>query len=101
MSLSSQRKCFEGSLTAGELDKLKASVKKHNPIGVSEHGLTMEGFLFLQHFFIQKYVASSVTPVKRVSSSRCRGRLETIWTILRKFGYNDKLDLDESFVCPE
>lgn len=53
---SSQRKCFEGSLTAGELDKLKASVKKHNPIGVSEHGLTMEGFLFLQHFFIQKYV---------------------------------------------
>jgi Ras family protein T1 len=78
-----QRKCFEGSLTAGELDKLKASVKKHNPIGVSEHGLTMEGFLFLQHFFIQK------------------GRLETIWTILRKFGYNDKLDLDEAFVCPE
>jgi len=50
----SQRKCFEGSLTASELDKLKASVKKHNPIGVSEHGLTMEGFLFLQHFFIQK-----------------------------------------------
>lgn len=66
----------------------------------------MEGFLFLQHFFIQKYVFAATRDTCQTCQTHprallIRGRLETIWTILRKFGYNDKLDLDEAFVCPE
>jgi Ras family protein T1 len=38
------------------------------PKGVDEGGLTLEGFLFLQVLFIE------------------RGRLESTWAVLRKFG---------------
>lgn len=30
-----------------------------------------------------------------------RGRHETTWTVLRKFGYNDSVKLDESYLRPE
>ena len=41
--------------------------------GVSATGLTLQGFLFLHALFIE------------------RGRLETTWAVLRKFGYSDEL----------
>lgn len=41
--------------------------------GVNAKGLTLSGFLFLHALFIE------------------RGRLETTWAVLRKFGYNDEL----------
>lgn len=41
--------------------------------GVNQRGLTLSGFLFLHALFIE------------------RGRLETTWAVLRKFGYNDDL----------
>jgi mitochondrial Rho GTPase 1 len=40
------------------------------------------GFVFLNVLFIQ------------------RGRLETTWTVLRTFGYDDNLDLREDFLQP-
>ena len=40
-------------------------------------GLTLAGFLFLHALFIE------------------RGRLETTWAVLRKFGYSDALRLSE------
>ena len=41
--------------------------------GVSNDGLTLQGFLFLHALFIE------------------RGRLETVWTVLREYGYSNKL----------
>lgn len=49
---------------------------------MSEIGLTESGFIFLHSLFIQ------------------RGRLETTWTVLRKFGYGDDLSLREDFLLP-
>lgn len=71
-------------------------MQSHNPDAVKEtsvtltglgteagFGLTEEGFLYLHTIFIQ------------------RGRLETTWTVLRKFGYAEDLRLRESFLCPK
>lgn len=44
--------------------------------GVNSEGLTLPGFLFLHALFIE------------------RGRLETTWAVLRKFGYSNDLLLD-------
>ncbi|OZJ02947.1 hypothetical protein BZG36_04568, partial [Bifiguratus adelaidae] len=77
-----QRKCFNVPLHPQELQGVKEVVREHEPLGVSENGLTQIGFLFLHTLFIQ------------------RGRLETTWTVLRKFGYGDDLTLREDFLCP-
>jgi Ras family protein T1 len=77
-----QRKCFNGPLEAGEIEGVKAVVKVHNENGVNEVGLTESGFFFLHYLFIQ------------------RGRLETTWTVLRKFGYTDDLEIREDFLLP-
>jgi Ras family protein T1 len=51
--------------------------------GVQEGGLTEMGFLYLHTIFIQ------------------RGRLETTWTVLRKFGYAEDLRLTEAYLLPK
>lgn len=58
-------------------------VQEHSPDGVRDGGLTTEGFLFLHTRFIQ------------------RGRLETTWTVLRKFGYGEDLRLTEDYLYPK
>lgn len=50
--------------------------------GVQNDRLTLEGFLFLNTLFIQ------------------RGRHETTWTILRRFGYSDSLELTPDYLYP-
>lgn len=77
-----QRKCFNAPLQQQELEGVKEVVKEHEPAGVDDVGLTELGFLFLHTLFIQ------------------RGRLETTWTVLRKFGYGDDLSLREDFLYP-
>ncbi|KAF9978524.1 ERMES complex Ca(2+)-binding regulatory GTPase gem1 [Actinomortierella ambigua] len=77
-----QIKCFNAPLQLQELEAVKEVVKEHEPEGVNDTGLTETGFLYLHTLFIQ------------------RGRLETTWTVLRKFGYGDDLTLRESFLCP-
>ncbi|GBB88447.1 hypothetical protein RclHR1_00150043 [Rhizophagus clarus] len=77
-----QRKCFNAPLQQQELEGVKEVVKEHEPAGVDDVGLTKLGFLFLHTLFIQ------------------RGRLETTWTVLRKFGYGDDLSLREDFLYP-
>lgn len=56
---------------------VKRVVQEKLPEGVNEHGLTLTGFLFLHALFIEK------------------GRLETTWTVLRKFGYNNDIKLSD------
>lgn len=45
-------------------------------------GITELGFLYLHTMFIQQ------------------GRMETTWTVLRRFGYGEDLDLREDFLLP-
>lgn len=49
--------------------------------GVTPAGLTLPGFLFLHALFIE------------------RGRLETTWAVLRKFGYDNTLHLSDAVLA--
>ena len=80
--LSVQRKCFGMDLEPGTLESLKAVVQKNCSDGIGHNGLTVKGFLTLHGLFIQ------------------RGRHETTWTILRKFGYDDDLSFRKSYLFP-
>jgi len=77
-----QRRCFNMDLEPGTLDSLKAVVQKNCPDGITNDGLTSKGFLTLNSLFIQ------------------RGRHETTWTILRKFGYADDLTIQPDQLVP-
>ncbi|ORZ29229.1 P-loop containing nucleoside triphosphate hydrolase protein [Catenaria anguillulae PL171] len=77
-----QKKCFDAPLQQQELDGVKEVVFENDPDGLSSDGLTESGFLYLHTLFIQK------------------GRLETTWTVLRKFGYGEDLSLREEFLRP-
>jgi Ras family protein T1 len=70
-------------LQTQELEGIKEMVREHADGMVKDEGLTEEGFLYLQTIFIQ------------------RGRLETTWTILRRFGYGEDLKLTEAFLSPK
>ncbi|KAK4378977.1 hypothetical protein RND71_000839 [Anisodus tanguticus] len=72
-----QVKCFNAPLQPSEIVGVKRVVQDKLQEGVNELGLTLTGFLFLHALFIEK------------------GRLETTWTVLRKFGYNNEIRLSE------
>ncbi len=78
-----QSKCFETPLQNQELEIVKDVVRQNEPLGYTDLGITETGFLFLHTLFIQ------------------RGRLETTWTVLRKFGYDDDLSLRQDFLEPK
>lgn len=82
ITLTLQIKCFGIPLQQLELEAIKELVSDAHPNGVSMGGLTEEGFLYLHRLFIQ------------------RGKLETTWNVLRKFGYDDDLQLREDFLHP-
>ncbi|KAK1317880.1 Rac-like GTP-binding protein RAC13 [Acorus calamus] len=70
-----QVRCFNAPLQPSEIAGVKKVVQEKLPEGVNEQGLTLTGFLFLHALFIEK------------------GRLETTWTVLRKFGYDNDIKL--------
>ncbi|XP_008790947.2 mitochondrial Rho GTPase 1 [Phoenix dactylifera] len=75
-----QVRCFNAPLQPTEIVGVKRVVQEKMPEGVNEHGLTLTGFLFLHALFIEK------------------GRLETTWTVLRKFGYDDDIKLRDDLL---
>ncbi|XP_029140570.1 mitochondrial Rho GTPase 2 isoform X2 [Protobothrops mucrosquamatus] len=77
-----QKSCFGNPLAPQALEDVKMVVWKNTTDGVQDNGLTLNGFLFLNTLFIQ------------------RGRHETTWTILRRFGYDDALELTDDYLCP-
>ncbi|XP_041134027.1 mitochondrial Rho GTPase 2-like isoform X1 [Polyodon spathula] len=77
-----QKSCFGSPLAPQALEDVKSVVWKNTSEGVQDNGLTLTGFLFLNTLFIQ------------------RGRHETTWTILRKFGYDDSLELTDNYLYP-
>nr|CAH0104267.1 unnamed protein product [Daphnia galeata] len=77
-----QQRCFGTSLQNRALEDVRNVVRRHTNDGVGSNGLTLSGFLFLHRLFIQ------------------RGRHETTWTVLRKFGYDDYLNLSRDYLHP-
>ncbi|KAK9281582.1 hypothetical protein L1049_004485 [Liquidambar formosana] len=78
-----QVKCFNAPLQPAEIVGVKRVVQEKLPEGVNQQGLTLIGFLFLHALFIEK------------------GRIETTWNVLRKFGYDDDIKLrDDIFPVP-
>ncbi|KAM5131147.1 mitochondrial Rho GTPase 2 isoform 3-T3 [Callospermophilus lateralis] len=77
-----QKSCFGHPLAPQALEDVKRVVCKNVVGGVQDNRLTLDGFLFLNTLFIQ------------------RGRHETTWTILRRFGYSDSLELTADYLCP-
>lgn len=77
-----QQKCFNAPLHPQALEDVKAIVSRHTTDGIINNGIALKGFLFLHTLFIQK------------------GRHETTWTVLRKFGYDDNLQLTNDFIAP-
>ncbi|KAA3468680.1 mitochondrial Rho GTPase 1-like [Gossypium australe] len=75
-----QVKCFNAPLQPSEIIGVKRVVQDKLVEGVNERGLTLTGFLFLHALFIEK------------------GRLETTWTVLRKFGYNNDIKLSDDLI---
>ncbi|XP_069604844.1 mitochondrial Rho GTPase 1 isoform X1 [Ranitomeya imitator] len=78
-----QRTCFHIPLASQALEDVKNVVRKNVHDGVSGNGLTLKGFLFLHTLFIQ------------------RGRHETTWTVMRRFGYDDNLELTPEYLFPQ
>ncbi|CAF90594.1 unnamed protein product, partial [Tetraodon nigroviridis] len=77
-----QRTCFNTPLAPQALEDVKNVVRRNMADGVKDNGLTLKGFLFLHTLFIQ------------------RGRHETTWTVLRRFGYDDDLELTQEYLYP-
>uniref|UniRef100_A0A3Q4B1U7 Miro domain-containing protein n=1 Tax=Mola mola TaxID=94237 RepID=A0A3Q4B1U7_MOLML len=77
-----QRTCFNAPLEPQALDDVKNVVRKNLSDWVCNDGLSLKGFLFLHTLFIQ------------------RGRHETTWTVLRRFGYDDDLELNQDYLFP-
>ncbi|XP_060588592.1 mitochondrial Rho GTPase 1-like isoform X2 [Ruditapes philippinarum] len=82
-----QRKCFDTPLQTHMLDEVKELVRRSIPDGVTDmgswSGFTVKGFLHLFVVFVHK------------------GRIETPWTVLRKFGYDDNLLLRNDILAPK
>ncbi|XP_018319095.1 mitochondrial Rho GTPase isoform X2 [Agrilus planipennis] len=77
-----QSRCFNAPLQPQVLDDVKAVLRKNIEEGVQSNCVTLKGFLYLHSLFIQ------------------RGRNETTWTVLRKFGYNDNLNMSKDYLFP-
>uniref|UniRef100_A0A914UJZ1 Mitochondrial Rho GTPase 1 n=1 Tax=Plectus sambesii TaxID=2011161 RepID=A0A914UJZ1_9BILA len=77
-----QIRCFGVPLTNEAVQDVKAVVKKAVPDGVLDDSLTLNGFLYLHTLFIQ------------------RGRHETTWSVLRRFGYDNTLQLSKDYLYP-
>ncbi|CAI4223896.1 unnamed protein product [Auanema sp. JU1783] len=78
-----QKLCFGIPLTSSAIEDVKRAVSEGCPDGVVEDAISLTGFLYLHLLFIE------------------RGRHETTWTVLRKFGYEGNLKLGEDYIYPK
>uniref|UniRef100_A0A383VCR8 Mitochondrial Rho GTPase n=1 Tax=Tetradesmus obliquus TaxID=3088 RepID=A0A383VCR8_TETOB len=70
--------CFGQPLTPDELASVRQMVAERMADGLSDAGLLFPGFMYLHTLFLT------------------RGRLESTWTVLRLFGYNEQLRISDS-----
>ncbi|XP_055338311.1 mitochondrial Rho GTPase 1-A-like [Paramacrobiotus metropolitanus] len=74
-----QERCYNTPLLPQAMEEVRTCIARQLPQGVQENGITLDGYLYLNQMFIH------------------RGRQEATWTVLRKFGYDDDLDLSEPY----
>lgn len=60
--------------------EVRTLIQQQAPEGINQRGLTFPGFVCIHNTFLKK------------------GRPETIWAVLRKFGYNNDLKLRDDFL---
>ncbi|XP_014212951.1 mitochondrial Rho GTPase [Copidosoma floridanum] len=77
-----QQWCFNTPLQPQVLEDVKAVLSKNIEDGIHNGFVTIKGFMFLQCLFIQ------------------RGRNETTWAVLRKFGYDNDLQMSKDYINP-
>ncbi|KAL0121330.1 hypothetical protein PUN28_006691 [Cardiocondyla obscurior] len=77
-----QQWCFNTPLQPQVLEDVKAVLSKNICDGICNGCVTMKGFMYLQCLFIQ------------------RGRNETTWAVLRKFGYDNELQMSKEYIQP-
>ncbi|XP_054817296.1 mitochondrial Rho GTPase 2 isoform X2 [Prosopis cineraria] len=75
-----QVRCFDTPLQSAEIMEVRTLIQQQAPEGINRHGLTFAGFTYIHNTFLKK------------------GRPETIWAVLRKFGYNNDLKLRDDFL---
>ncbi|XP_004495205.1 mitochondrial Rho GTPase 2-like [Cicer arietinum] len=75
-----QVKCFGASLQRSDVTQIKKMVEQNVPEGVNSAGLTFRGFVEIHNMFLKK------------------GRTETFWEVLRKFGYGNDLKLRDDIL---
>nr|ANM86798.1 mitochondrial Rho GTPase [Stygiella incarcerata] len=82
-----QHRVFNTPFSDGDLREMRAKLKEVDASACDERGVTLVGFNIIMLFFVQK------------------GACEGIWELLRKFGYNDDLELSpripEMMIDPE
>ena len=78
-----QQKCFHKSIDITELQTIKNTLNSIIPGSASEKGITSQGFLLLNKFYVES------------------GRHETIWGIVRAFYYTDSLSIDDKVLYPK
>ena len=75
-----QIKCFGINIQPYALNEVKTVIMKKAPDSLINQHLTLKGFLILNTLFVEK------------------GRHETIWRILKNFGYDRFLNLSKDYV---
>jgi len=65
------------------LQEVKQVISDYDPNMLVDNALTLEGFLYLHQMFIQ------------------RGRHETVWTVLKRFGHDLNLQLRQDYLLPK
>jgi len=102
--------CFNTPLAPQALEDVKNVVSKNLTDGVHDNGLTLKGkaaFVKLNtaYFFIpeKEYPDCFFSPTGFLFLHTLfiqRGRHETTWTVLRRFGYDDDLELHQDYLFP-
>jgi Ras family protein T1 len=67
-------------LQSSEIAEVKTVVEQKVPEGINSHGLTFPGFMYIHNMFLRK------------------GHPETLWAVLRNFGYDNDLKLKGDFL---
>ncbi|KAF7634476.1 Mitochondrial Rho GTPase [Meloidogyne graminicola] len=73
---------FGVPLTSAAIAEVKQVISEYDSNMLVNNSLTLEGFLYLHQMFIQ------------------RGRHETVWTVLKKFGHDLNLQLRQDYLLP-
>ncbi|KAL8577336.1 hypothetical protein ACOMHN_044842 [Nucella lapillus] len=119
-----QLKCFNAPLHSQALEDVKSIVSRHTSDGILEDKLSLKGRCPYLSFSIIHcpYLSFSIIhcPSLTFSVIHCphltfsvihcflflhtlfiqKGRHETTWTVLRKFGYDDNIHLTNDFIAP-